>query len=648
MSAQSPGEAGRRSGFWLPPWAWVAIGLALLLIALYRVSLPQRLPGAVVIDRASVTLPADPVFAPQTRALPHVLDDESPAWWRRVDYELPWPEQGVEAAGDDRRLALLVPRAGMGMRVVLNGQEIYRFGWDAPDGRTVNATWLPHYVVLPPALLKQPLTDNRLVIQIQARVLERSGLWPVQLGDADVVFHRYQSLHFWQVTATSAMALVSVLVALLAWALWRSLRERLFLLMGLASGAHAIRMLLSVVTDLPIPYELYFWVHRVAFSFYAGFFILTIEALFGGRLRWVRVCAWGLIVAAPAWMLGVLWAEEYDLYRIWAGGMALLAGVGLLWAVVDSIRQRAFTDDRRIVAVVAAFMFITALRDFLVVQLNFPGDADLRWTSIGGFALMLTMGWVLVDRATAWARSVHRLNDTLAQTVAQREAELREAFDRLRRAERQQVIERERQRLMRDMHDGLGSQLVQALNLVRRPDVVLNRASIEPLLTQALDELRLTLDSLEPMEGDLPAVLGTLRRRLGPALEAAGIELRWEVQDVPALPALDSRGVLHLFRCLQEILANVVKHARARRVTVSTWRRDDQVILTIEDDGIGLPPPEQRPARGKGLRNVLTRAAKLGASVRFYDAHPGTGIEFSFTLQPGAAVRDSGWSHTHV
>ena len=251
---------------------------------------------------------------------------------------------------------------------------------------------------------------------------------------------------------------------------------------------------------------------------------------------------------------------------------------------------------------------------------------------------LLIVGWVLLRRASDSMREVERLNATLAMSVAEREAELRAAFERLRDSEQQALLERERRRLMRDMHDGLGSQLVQALNLVRNSGAELKPDRIVAMLQQALEELRLMLDSLEPMDGDLPAILGTLRLRIGPSLEAAGIALDWQVEETPPIADLDARGVMNLFRCVQEIFANVVKHARARRVTVRTWATADGMIwLTISDDGVGsasaLVQGANGRSAGRGLNNIRSRAELIGASMRCFDAAPGLGIEFRFAPQ---------------
>lgn len=641
--ALAPPPGQEAPGAWRPVvWA-VGVLLLALLLGLHALTRPWAPPGTVALKEARASLPHDPGQPPRPVRLPHVLDDEGPAWWGTVRYELDWPAQLAYDDAAQQRLGLLLPRAGMRLRVLLNGQEIYQFGWTAPPQQTVIGNAVPHFVPLPPSLLATRPHDNRLAVEVQARVLERSGLWPAVLGPQEVLQDRQQSLLLWQVTGSWVMAALALFIGALALLLWRALRERLFLLIALASLAHGVRTALVSVVEPPLPFEWLLLLRWSTFGVYVGFFVLTIEELFEAGLRWVRAGAWAVVVLSPAWTGAALWTLDYDIIRIWAGAMTVFAAVALLAAVLDRVRRRALHHQHLLVALVAAFTWISALRDFVVIQLDFPGDGDLRWMSVGSLVLTLTLGWVLVERAAGWAQAVHRLNDTLAQRIAQRERELSAAFERLQAAERQRAIEEERRRLMRDMHDGLGSQLVQTLNLVRNPNAQLDREALAGMLRQALDELRLTLDSFEPMEGDLPAILGTLRRRLGPALEGVGIELRWEVQDVPPLAVLDSRGVLHLFRCLQEIFANVVKHARARRIVVSTWQRDDQVILTIEDDGVGLPPVQARPREGRGLRNVLTRAAKLGATVRFYDAHPGTGIEFTFPLGEARPALDSGW-----
>ncbi len=72
-------------------WLWVGCVLLVLLVVLYRVSLPAAMPGVVHLYRATASLPLDPQTPARAVSLPHVLDDEAPAWWGRVDYVLPWP-----------------------------------------------------------------------------------------------------------------------------------------------------------------------------------------------------------------------------------------------------------------------------------------------------------------------------------------------------------------------------------------------------------------------------------------------------------------------------------------------------------------------------------------------------------------------------
>ena len=616
----------------VPHHLWVGLLLLGLLWALHSVSQPVASKGAVTLHEAQASLLQRPQEPPQRVRLPHILDDQPAAGSGWVDYRLDWP---AALHYDDRahtRLALLLPRVGTRFRVLLNGHEIYQVGWYAAPERNILSAWFPYLVSLPPALLHPQPQQNQLHIQVQGQLLERSGLWPLQIGYHGSLSERHQMLEVWQVKGTWMMLIGSLLMGLLALHLWHLLHERLFLFMALAALAHTVRLGLSVSLEPPLSFEWYFLLHRLALTWYVGFFYLAVAELLAIRTRWVHYSVWFLIACAPLWLGWTLWTQDYDYLRLWSGflvacGVALL--LNLLWQAWRSAKLGA---DQMVVLMLATFITLTGVRDFLVVKLGLPGDPNVRWTTLGSLALMFALAWVLTLRATASTREVQRLNQALAGILATREAELRQVFEQLRAAEQQRAIEGERRRLMRDMHDGLGSQLVQTLNMVRSQKHTLDAGAVESMIQHALEELRLMLDTLEPMEGDLATILGTFRQRVEPALVAAGIELDWQVQDVPALPGLDAQGVMHLFRCMQEIFANVVKHAQAQRVCVRTRCDAAHVYLTVTDDGLGMQRPPAKPQAQRGLGNLRARAGKLGALVRFFDAHPGTGIEFAFPI----------------
>lgn len=122
------------------------------------------------------------------------------------------------------------------------------------------------------------------------------------------------------------------------------------------------------------------------------------------------------------------------------------------------------------------------------------------------------------------------------------------------------------------------------------------------------------------MHSDLTTVLATLRYRLQTRLQAAGIEVVWEVSALPPMPQLSPQSVLQVQRILLEAFTNVLKHARATRVTMrAEWRDGDPpaVELQLADDGCGAPiEPAAGAARGHGVPNMQARAGAIGATLR--------------------------------
>lgn len=616
----------------VPAYLWAAFLLVVLLVLLATVTQGSAPPGAAQVTRADRVTFRNGVETVQPVALPHLWDDGTKTWGDEVHYRLRLPPTPPEATSGDAQLALLLPRIGVRFRVLFNGQEVESQAWRRGPGY-FDAGTHAHFVPLPPSLRKPQWEHNRVEIQLQPQALRISGLAPVWVGSRDALQERHQRLIWWQVHLTWMVAASALMMGLLSLLIWMMSEERLLGLLAAGLLVLTLRLYLSTPLFLSGPFLAWDYLHKLTFTLYCGFLYLFISELFDFRQSVVRKLVKIMMVIGPFWLGVLVWTQNYNLYRLWTGVIVLVCVLALL-KVIHRARWGMDVNQRLMVVVGLATM-VTGLRDFLVVQVGLPGDVDIRWMTAGSLVLMFAMGWVLVQRTSQSMEQVERLNAELAHKVNEREDELHAMFSRLRAVESQRVLETERRRLTRDMHDGLGSQLVQTLNLVHSSGERVESATIAFMLSHALEELRMTLDSLEPMGGDLPTILGTLRQRIAPALKVAGIELDWQVQEVPVVPGLEARGVMHLFRCLQEVFANVVKHAHASRVAVRTWQDGERICLSVTDNGVGLGEAPESGYRegGRGISNIRLRAAEIGAEVWFSGALPGTRVTFSFACE---------------
>ena len=199
------------------------------------------------------------------------------------------------------------------------------------------------------------------------------------------------------------------------------------------------------------------------------------------------------------------------------------------------------------------------------------------------------------------------------------------------RIEKQRLLLVERERLTREMHDGLGSQLVSALSMVERG--MATPGEVAESLRRALDDIRIVIDSLDPETTDLPTALGKLRARLAPLLHRNGMKLEWKIDDVEGLRDFPPEASLHVLRVIQESVTNAMRHSRAGLVSVRVGPSDlgrRAMHLCIRDDGSGVGG---RGARGgRGVQNMRRRADELGGVLRIGDANPGTRVDLEVPL----------------
>jgi signal transduction histidine kinase len=183
------------------------------------------------------------------------------------------------------------------------------------------------------------------------------------------------------------------------------------------------------------------------------------------------------------------------------------------------------------------------------------------------------------------------------------------------------AVESERKRIASDLHDGVGSQLV---NLIATLDPRSQRQQAMAIaLEQCLLDLKIMVDSIEGEHDTIVDALARLRYRIQPSLDRLGIQMTWNVQDSDQLGALAPDQVLQLLRISQEALSNVMRHSQASVVEVTCRYvvSNHSLLLEICDNGQGVHATAAgKHTAGKGIRSMRERAAATGASLDF--SHP--------------------------
>lgn len=312
------------------------------------------------------------------------------------------------------------------------------------------------------------------------------------------------------------------------------------------------------------------------------------------------------------------WVQAY----VWFPGVMLINAY-IAWRLLLAVRRKPVFEVK--LWLLAAFLtLVVGVWDYLSDYGVVP-QASVHYLSYTVSLVLITFGLTLLSRVTRALTEAETLNRELEDRVAAKGRELEHNYARLQSLERERAISAERERMTTDMHDGIGGQLVHALAVIE------SNASfqpLEPILRGALDDLRLIIDSSDPVEGNLLAVLSNFRARNERRVQQGGLRFLWQVTDLPPLPEFGPHRILQVLRVLQEALTNVLKHAGATEVTVRTAIGADAtgrsaILVDVIDNGHGYAPGKDS---GRGLGNMRRRARELGGSIEFSSSAAGSRV----------------------
>ena len=584
-------------------------------------------------------------WAPTTAGAEPALD----ATWTRLELPLRWtaaehtPLAGVAlrarfalAVVPTEPWALRLGHATNGGRVSINGRTIGVLRMADPN--TLVRWRRPHLLAIDPTLLA--VGQNTLLIQTTYRG-GAQGLADLEIGPLAELSRAYERQFFAAATMPWISATLAAVVALLFGLLWLRRPDPLLALLAIAAVLWLARSAYLLVEVAPVASRL--WLLLLHYTAIGGFAAAITVALLrlSGRARardeWAAV---GFGLFGPALLLLTARHAAPYLDQLWLPALIAMAALAFGFAAAHRLRGQPAPHPLALAAALVALA--AAAHDWLLTQ-GVVVAGTSQWLHWAGPLLLVALATPLVDGFVRVLGEAESARAELESRVREREQLLKRNYERLRESERLQVQAQERQRIMQDMHDGLGSQLLSSLMLVERGAV--SQPQMAQLLRESIDDMRLAIDALAAEDAGLLSALGNLRYRMEPRLKAAGMTLVWDARGLPEEVDLNPDSVLPILRIVQEALTNVLKHSNARIVqvviAVERGAGGEWLNLRVTDNGRGIV--EERSG-GRGLLNMRNRANRIGAQLKI-DTVPGAGTSVALRCR---IDNDGSGTHTRA
>lgn len=614
MTSDAAPEVGRIGA----PWAW-ALLVALVVMVASVMGILQRAPvqpmaGVGLIERGlrcSDSAPQPRPSVTRQTCQPVALPDRSTvppgASGATLRYRFGVPRTTFASAAP----AILIERARDAIEVRVNGQLVsHRLD---PQAHRWNR---PQYLLVPTAILHDGI--NTLDVTIHSFATGPLQLEPFYVGSADALYRRASQLTvvrvgFSRIGLGLAMAGAGLFLGLAlfnnrvagnGWLLLANLAACVFLAQAVFLRDPFDHQLWTVVWTAAIFVYAYAMIR--AFGIWAAARHPALDRLFAATIGLGTLAQ--LLVPPQVW----------PVIQTGIAATGLLAGLGAGVALLRNWPSPRRLRDLILLALITAALAICALSVADLTALLGPGFRGIpQLVPVLGFVALTV---ALLSQLIQSSSHAAALNRTLNAQVRERTERLAQTHARIEDLTAERARHTERQRILLDLHDGIGGQLVSMLAYLD------NQPGSDPVLhgglETALSDLGLMMDSLENTES-VTTLLGSLRDRIEPMLGRHGLRFDWQILDDPVRAAGGPTMNLMLLRIVQEAITNVVKHAGASVIRLECDAHHIAVIDngrgfghgTADSRGTGHGHGQGEVAEtGRGLKNMRRRAAEIGAA----------------------------------
>lgn len=552
--------------------------------------------------------------------LPYHWDRRHPGLAGAATFEIDFGPPVTSA----KSYAIYIPRLGNAYEIWLNGNLLEKNG-DLTKFNGGDYAKVPRFVPVATDLLRP---SNRLLIHVRADVGRRGGLAAPVMGPDEEVRRLYSSDYNWRATGTLVVVVLSFMVGMVALALWftqtdptrayRAVRDPMYLLGGLAELFWTVRVSDVLIENPPLPWPAWGmltvmmtggWLTCMgSFSVRVAGWSELRPAIWFNRMTWtlfasgLPLIAWALVFASP------------QVLTAWYGAYALTFTCFIGFFCWRALRNA--TPAHRVVAAALFVNVLVGLRDWFVFRIS-PTYADNTLLRYSSMLFGLALAYIVITRFREVSAQARDLMTNLSSRISQKERELGQTYRQVEQLAREQERVSERTRILRDMHDGVGAHLSAAIRQLQS-----GKASTDDVLQTlryTLDQLKLSIDAMHLLPGDISSLLANLRYRLEPRFAASDIELQWVVGALEPVAHMDANAMRQLQFMVFEALSNVLQHSHATTLAIEAEMAGTGVCLRVVDNGRGF---DAAAAPRKGLLSMRERASAIGVAIAI-ESRPG-------------------------
>jgi len=423
---------------------------------------------------------------------------------------------------------------------------------------------------------------------------------------------------------------------------------------GMFFGGFLICLLFSTLSFLSLKRRVYFWYSLYIIT--SGLYLFTTMG-FSFQYLYPNQVVFTSFFRMVTLILGTIsllkFSQSFLKTKIYASKIHFLMNwisIGLLFLTLIILITPSFFQAHLTILVKLIYVFILSslISYFLAAIFTYSKQKRIVFFYLisfgalflcGGLALIFEYGWLtnlrlyipvlfigtLIEIVILGIgllneiRLIYKEKNNLSIKIANKQHEIVQAYV--------DGMEKEKLRISNELHDDIGSRMANFLRQVDHEKSLPNTSRKK--ITLLIDDIRKISHQLSPNKGDLLS----FKERLQNLVEEAfiGDKITCEFQFLGEANSLNKKEELNLYRILQEFLHNILKHSNATSVEIQFINLENEITITIEDNGVGFDIHQKR--KGLGLENIQKRMDYLKGQLEISSIHnKGTFIVISIPL----------------